>query len=81
VTWQEAWPVVPVPASVHDAVGLNDPPGVLEANFTVPDGVLFVPELVSDTVAVHVVGLSTGTEVGEHATAVNVDRPVTVKLN
>jgi hypothetical protein len=58
------------PASVQLA-GENDPLAS-EENATAPVGVVGVPEPVSVTVAVHVVGASTATANGTHCSAVAV---------
>ncbi len=80
---QDATPVVAVEASVQLAPGLLNAPGESLTKLTDPVGVLFVPASVSDTVAVHVDALPTVTELGEHATDVEVERfatAVTAKL-
>lgn len=61
----------PVPASVHDPLGVN---------VTVPDGVLGVPVAVSVTVAVHDVACPTNTVDGVHATVVVVVLGLTVTV-
>jgi len=52
VTAQEA--VAPVPERVHEAE--EKVPALFAEKVTVPDGVTGVPEVVSETVAVHVTG-------------------------
>lgn len=69
VTEQDAVPSVAVAASVHARELPNDPTES-EVKLTWPVGVVAPLDAVSVTVAVHVVGLSMPTEVGEHATAV-----------
>jgi hypothetical protein len=64
---------------VHDPEPLHDPPGVSDEKPTDPNGV--PPGAVLLAVAVHVVGRPTDTEVGEHATDVDGDCLVTVRLN
>ena len=68
----------PVGSSGHVA-GLNVP-APLVVQLTAPAGTVAVPALVSVTVAVHVVGASTGTDGGVQVTLVDVDRFVTVTL-
>ena len=55
-------------------------PAPLEANSTIPVGVLVLPVAVSVTVAVQVVGLFTGTLVGVQLTLIMVVRGVAVTL-
>ncbi len=64
-------------------VELNDPVAVpADVKLTVLVGVLEMPEdAVSVTVAVHVEPLLTKTDEGEQLTAVEVERPVTVRVN
>jgi len=69
-------PELPLPAeSGHAALLENDP--LPPENSTVPSGLPADPELVSLTVAVHVVGPFTGSEDGEHASEVDVERLTT----
>ena len=72
VTAQEAVPTVPVAASVQLPELPNAPVVGEDVKLTVPVGVLAPLELVSVTVAVHVVALPVATDVGEHATLVDV---------
>src|SRR5688572_1102750 len=68
----------PLPLSVH---GLSvKVPAKLLVQLTSPVGMLFVPALVSVTVAVHVVAFSTGTGFGVQVTVVLVARLVTVSV-
>ena len=69
VVWQLATPVVPVSARMQLPAGLK---------VTVPVGVLVVPVSVSVTVAVQVVAVPAVRLAGEHATEVDVERPLTV---
>jgi hypothetical protein len=57
---------------------LLKPPLPSLEKLTVPDGVLAVPESVSDTVAVHDVKAPTDAEGVEHATDVDVKRADTI---
>lgn len=61
----------PVPASVHEPLGVN---------VTVPPGVIAVPTSVSVTVAVHDVACPTTTVAGLHDTVVEVARLLTVTV-
>src|SRR5712691_1623025 len=65
--------------SVHGLV--VKPPVPLVANETVPVGADLVPGSVSLTVAVQLLVPFSGTEAGEHVTAVEVDRFVTARAN
>ena len=69
-------PVEPA-TSVQLVAGVNDPVP-LEENVTLPVGVVWVPGLVSVTVALHDVFAPVPTFVGEQLTAVPVVRVVTV---
>ena len=64
--------------SVHEAPGLVNPPVPLDTKLTEPVGPDFVPALVSETVAVHVVGWLSATVLGKQSIDVEVDRFVTV---
>ena len=62
--------------------GLNEPLAVPdEVNLTCPVGVLAVPLAVSVNVAVHVEPLFVTTDDGAQLTTVEVERPVTVRVN
>ena len=82
LTEQLATPVVPVAAS-EQLVGEKVPPLLTSVAHvsTVPVGVVFVPPLVSLTVAVHDVDTLTATDDGVHATDVDVERFVTINAN
>ena len=69
---------VPLATSVQ-LVGVNVP-APLVLKLTVPVGVVFAPASVSLTVAVHVVGASTGTLAGVQLTLVAVLRTLTVTV-
>ncbi len=71
VSWQDAIPVVPVAASVQLPELPNDPVVGADVKLTVPVGVLTL-DAVSLTVAAHDVALPVPTDVGEHATTVEV---------
>jgi hypothetical protein len=58
----------------------NEPDTPACVNVTVPVGVVTAPGEVSETVAVHVVETPVKTVVGEHVTAVEVARGLTVTL-
>ncbi len=73
MTWQAAAPVVPVPASVQLPELPNAPVVGKEVKLTIPVGVLAPLELVSVTVAVHVLVLPAATELGEQAMLVWVE--------
>jgi hypothetical protein len=66
-------------ARVQVALGLNAPEAVPLEKVTVPAGLDFVPESVSETVAVQVVLSLIGTELGAHPTTVELVRLVTVR--
>ena len=75
----EHWLVLEVAGDrVHD-VGLNAPAPV-EVKLADPVGLDFVPEAVSDTVAVQLVPWFTATEAGEQDVEVEVERVVTVTV-
>ncbi len=71
---QVATPLLPLRPQV-----VNEPDRVL-VNVIVPVGVIFVPELVSETVMEHVVGVPAIIEVGEQLMEVEVVRCDTVRL-
>jgi hypothetical protein len=63
-------------------VGVNVPLAVPdEVNLTCPVGVLAVPLAVSVNVAVHVEPLFVTTDDGAQLTTVEVERPITVRVN
>jgi hypothetical protein len=79
VVWQVETPVVAVPVRVHVPLALKLPaPGGAAEKFTIPVGVLAVPESSSETVAVHVVEWPAFTVAGAHDTDVEVERGLTV---
>jgi hypothetical protein len=68
--------------SVQLVVGVNVPLAVPDAlNLTCPVGVLAVPVAVSVNVAVQVEPLFVTTDEGAQLTVVEVERPVTVRVN
>jgi hypothetical protein len=74
--------LAPVPrTNVHDVPGLENPPAPLDENVTEPDGLDFVPDAVSVTVAVQVEAWASATVAGVHDTAVEVAlRPLKVTV-
>ena len=76
MTSHDATPVVPVAASVQLPELPNDPDVGDAVKLTIPVGVLAPLEVVSVTIARHVVALPSVSAVGEHATLVEVESTV-----
>jgi hypothetical protein len=71
-TWQDATPVVPVPAKLQLPEVPNDPVVGELPKLTDPVGVVAPLDAVSVTVAVHATTPATATSVGTHITPVDV---------